>query len=444
MWRRWYFFQLDWPPLRIAPLRKIGERPFTVHMVQREMATQTSSSGPRASVDIRKLHSEINVLLVDDDDAVRNVLRRVLEHRGYRVFTCSSGAEALEQVAAGGYDAMVSDVRMPGMSGLKLLRAVRDLDLDLPVILVTGNPDLASASEAVEYGAFKYLIKPIESDCLDEAVERAAAVGRMARVKREYVEEYGSSTFRVGDRAGISATLERALRSLWVAYQPIVHAKDGALFAHEALMRSDEPDLPNPQAVLKAAERLARLPDLGGAMRRLTALDLAAAEQSIIFVNLHPEDLVDDALYETSSQLTPFAARVVLEITERASLEHIGNVRDRVARLRALGFRIALDDLGAGYAGLTSFAQLEPEFVKLDMALIRGIHQNDMKRKIVRSMVELCHDMGKSIIAEGVEVLEERQALVDLGCDLLQGYLLGRPTKGTPGLPVCQVLEFGT
>ncbi|MEI9948017.1 MAG: EAL domain-containing protein [Pseudomonadota bacterium] len=329
------------------------------------------------------------------------------------------------------------------MSGLKLLRAVRDHDLDLPVILVTGNPDLASATEAVEYGAFKYLIKPVEIDRLDEAVDRAAAIGRMARVKREYVEEYGSSTFRVGDRAGISATLERALGSLWVAYQPIVHARSGALFAHEALMRSDEPDLPNPQAVLKAAERIDRLQDLGGTMRRLTALDLAATEESIFFVNLHPEDLIDEALYEPSSLLTPFAKRVVLEITERASLEHIGNVRDRVARLRALGFRIALDDLGAGYAGLTSFAQLEPEFVKLDMELIRGIHQNDMKRKIVRSMVELCHDMGKSIIAEGVEVPEEKQVLVDLNCDLLQGYLLGRPSKGTPGLPAAASLELG-
>ena len=405
------------------------------------MAAQSSAAGPRGSVELRKAHSETKVLLVDDDDALRNALRRVLENRGYRVVAFSGGSEALAQVAAGGYDAMVSDVRMPGMSGLELLRAVREHDLDLPVILITGNPDLSSATEAVEYGAFKYLIKPVESDCLDEAVERAAAVGRMARVKREYVEEYGSSTFRVGDKAGISATLGRALSSLWVAYQPIVHARSEALFAYEALMRSDEPDLPNPEAVLKAAERVERLRDLGRTMRRLTALDLAATEHSVVFVNLHPEDLVDEALFEEDSPLTPFAHRVVLEITERASLEHIGNVRDRVARLRALGFRIALDDLGAGYAGLTSFAQLEPEFVKLDMALIRGIHENDMKRKIVRSMVELCHDMGKSIIAEGVEVVEERQAVVDLGCDLLQGYLLGRPSKGTPALPAVKLLE---
>jgi EAL domain-containing protein (putative c-di-GMP-specific phosphodiesterase class I) len=98
-----------------------------------------------------------------------------------------------------------------------------------------------------------------------------------------------------------------------------------------------------------------------------------------------------------------------------------------------MGFRIALDDLGAGYAGLTSFTQLEPEFVKLDMELIRGIHQHEMKRKIVRSMVELCHDMGKCIVAEGVETLEECRAIVDLGCDLLQGYFLAKPARVSPG-----------
>lgn len=377
---------------------------------------------------------ETKVLLVDDDAAVRNALRRVLEHRGYNVFACSSGAEALEQLANGDYDAMVSDVRMPGMSGLKLLRAVREHDLDLPVILVTGNPDLASATEAVEYGAFQYLIKPVESDHLDEVIERAATVGRMARVKREYVDEFGSSTFRVGDRAGISATLERALASLWVAYQPIVSASDRSIFAYEALLRSDDADLPSPQAVLKAAERVDRLRDLGGAMRRLIAQDLASSADASFFVNLHPEDLSDDALYEAAAPLTPFAHRVVLEVTERASLEHIRNLRERIARLRSLGFRIALDDLGAGYAGLTSFTQLEPEFVKLDMELIRGIDVHEMKRKIVRSMVDLCHDMGKFIIAEGVETLEEQRVLVDLECDYLQGYLLARPGSAYPSV----------
>src|SRR6185295_4104906 len=117
-----------------------------------------------------------------------------------------------------------------------------------------------------------------------------------------------------------------------------------------------------------------------------------------------------------------------------ASLDDVRDARAKVARLRELGFRIALDDLGAGYAGLTSFALLEPEFVKLDMSLVRDIHQSVTKQKIVGSMVRLCHDMGKEIIAEGVENREERDALVELSCDLLQGYFFAKPGKAFPGL----------
>jgi EAL domain-containing protein (putative c-di-GMP-specific phosphodiesterase class I) len=380
--------------------------------------------------------TKTKVLLVDDDDAVRNAFRRVLESRGFQVFACQSGSEALERLASGGYDAMVSDVRMPGMSGLKLLRAVREHDLDLPVILVTGNPDLGSATEAVEYGAFQYLIKPVENERLGQAIERAATAGRMARVKREYVEEFGSATFRVGDRAGISAVFERALGSLWVAYQPIVSSVDFSLFAHEVLMRSEEPDLPHPGAVLKAAERLDRVNNVGEAVRTLAAAGLEYDPDCVLFVNLHPQDLCDETLYQSSAPLTPFAHRVVLEITERASLEQIRDLRERVSRLRALGFRIALDDLGAGYAGLTSFTQLEPEFVKLDMELIRGIDQHEMKRKIVRSMVQLCHDMGKCIVGEGVETREEADVLVELECDYLQGFLFAKPCKTFPKISV--------
>jgi len=408
------------------------------------MASRTGVSATAGSVDLesgvaprslgRPSAAETKVLLVDDDNAVRNALRRVLEKRGYQVIACSSGAEALECLAKGAYDAMVSDIRMPGMSGLKLLGAVREYDLDLPVILVTGNPDLASATEAVEFGAFQYLIKPVESDRLDQVVERAARVGRMARVKREYVEEFGSTTFRVGDRAGIVATLERAIGSLWCAYQPIVGASDHALFAYEVLMRSEEADLPTPTAVLNAAERAGRVHDVGRRVRLLAARGIASVNEGVFFVNLHPEDLLDEDLFDVEAPLTRYAARVVLEITERASLEHIRDLRERVSSLRRLGFRIALDDLGAGYAGLTSFTQLEPEYVKLDMELIRIVHRHEMKRKIVRSMVGLCHDMGKFIVAEGVETLEERDALVHLGCDFLQGYLLAKPAKPFPSI----------
>jgi EAL domain-containing protein (putative c-di-GMP-specific phosphodiesterase class I) len=110
----------------------------------------------------------------------------------------------------------------------------------------------------------------------------------------------------------------------------------------------------------------------------------------------------------------------------------VKDVRSKLAELRRIGFRIAIDDLGAGYAGLTSFAALEPEFVKLDMSLIRDIDSQPTKEKLVRSMTLLCKELGMMVVAEGVETPRELEVLVAIGVDLVQGYLLARPAKAFP------------
>jgi len=368
------------------------------------------------------------LLLVDDDPKILLVLSRALATTKLEVAVAQTGAEALELLGKQSFDVVVSDIQMPGITGLKLLRAVREYDLDLPIVLMTGQPNIAGATAAVEYGAFQYLIKPVGIDRLRAVVTRALSSGRIARLKRRCVEEYGSGTFQVGDRAGIEATLDRALQSLWMAYQPIVHAS-GLAYGFEALLRCEEPVLPHPGAVLKAAERVHRTHDVGRAVRDLVAADIQrdADDDTLLFVNLHPEDLLDPMLYLPTAPLARLARRVVFELTDRATLDDIKDVEVRVDRLRSLGFRIALDDLGGGETGLRTFNQLAPEFVKLDMSLVRGVDRDHSKIKIVESLVSLCHDMGKTVIAEGVETGEERGALVKAGCDLLQGYLLGRP-----------------
>ncbi len=372
---------------------------------------------------------QAQILLVDDDREILMVLERALTNAHTQVRTANTGAAALAQLSQHPFDAVVSDIQMPGMSGLKLLRAVREHDLDLPVVLMTGQPDLKGAAAAVEHGAFQYLIKPVALERLRAVVERAVNVGRIARLKRECALEFGSGSFYVGDRAGIEAKFERALQSLWMAYQPIVSAQDSSVFAHEAFLRSEEAVLPHPGAVLKAAERLRRVYDVGRAVRDLVALDAEREEfrDSFLFVNLHAEDLLDPTLYLPGAALTRVASRTVLELTDRASLEAMTDVEERVERLRSLGFKVALDDMGAGQAGSNTFKQLEPEFVKLDISVIRGVQRDPGKRKIVQSMVRVCHHMGKSIIAEGVENAEQRDVLAEAGCDFLQGYFFGRP-----------------
>ncbi len=372
------------------------------------------------------------VLLVDDEPAFLRGMARFLGEGPYRIETLTSAPEAVERVRRGGIDVVVSDISMPGMTGLELLRSIRVHEADLPVVLVTGLPALDGAREAIDYGALKYLVKPVDPAQLRSTVDQAVQLYRLARMKREALDLLGLNG-GPSDRAGLEAGFERALMSLWVAVQPILRARDGSVFGYEALLRTREPTLPGPAEVLDAADRLQQRERLGRVMRALSVQSvLGAREDFTLFVNLHPEDLLDPDLAALDSQFARSAPRLVLEITERASLDHVTDVGARVKALRALGFRIAIDDLGAGYAGLTAFALLEPDIVKLDMALVRGIDQKPVQQKLVASMTSLCKDMGMLVVAEGIETPAERDTLIALGCDLLQGFLFARPGPPFP------------
>ncbi len=370
------------------------------------------------------------VLLVDDDAQVLAATSRHLKRAGFEVDACADGASALSAIRSGGFDVVVSDISMPGMSGIELLRGIREQDRDLPVVLITGAPAIDSAADAVELGAFRYVMKPFEPDDLVKTVVRASQLYRLGKAKRMAMSVLGSTAGEGSDRAGLGASFRRALDSLWMAFQPIIDATDRSVLGYEALLRSEEPSLPHPGAVLDAAERLGALDTLGRAVRHRSAEAMLQGDPTwLLFLNLHPSDLLDESLLDSATTLSKIADRVVLEITERASLDKIPDVRARVVALRELGFRVAVDDLGAGYAGLTSFVHLEPDFVKLDMSLVHDVDQSAVKRKLVASMTNLCKEMGLQVVAEGVETAAERDVLVDLGCDLLQGYRFARPSR---------------
>ena len=370
------------------------------------------------------------ILLVDDEQSIARAYARTLGAAGFSVQTASDGKEAAAAARQRAFDVIVSDITMPEMNGIELLRAVREHDLDVPVVLMTGGPAVDSAVRAMEYGALRYLIKPIDPSELEEVVTRAVRLHQMAKIKREALEMFRLEGKHLGDRASLEARLARAMETLWIAYQPIVSWSRRTTFAHEALVRNEEPTLRSPPDLFEAAERVGRLQDLGRVIRSQVAQTLAAhPTDGLLFVNLHALEMEDDSLLAPDAPLSQYASRIVLEVTERAPLERIRDVGTRVAQLRALGYRIAIDDLGAGYAGLTTFAHLEPEVVKVDMSLVRGLDKSAMKQKLLGSIIGLCRDLRIEIIAEGIETEEERDALIRLGGDLCQGYLFARPDK---------------
>ena len=159
-------------------------------------------------------------------------LARVLSRAGFDVTTVSDGRQAADLLTSQEFDAIVSDISMPGMNGIQLLRAARERDLDVPVLLVTGAPAVETAVEALEYGAFQYLTKPVDSKVFEQVVEKAVQLHRMALMKREALALLGGPNGMAGDRAGLEASFARALEGMWMAYQPIVRAKQHTLFGH--------------------------------------------------------------------------------------------------------------------------------------------------------------------------------------------------------------------
>ncbi|TMQ10045.1 MAG: EAL domain-containing protein [Deltaproteobacteria bacterium] len=365
------------------------------------------------------------VLVVDDDPAMRRVCARVLGNEGWDVAVADCGRSALQCVGEPGkpFDCVVTDVHMPEMDGFALIGEIRRHDDDLPVLLMTGDPSLDGAVRAIDNGAVSYLSKPFDSETLAAAVARAARRHGIARMRRR-----ASSSSDV-DLRDVAQRFETALARSWMAFQPIVDVPAGRAFAYEALIRTDEESLKRADVLIATAERLGRIHDLGRTVR--AAVGRAAPQipdDVLLFVNVHGLELTDEDLFGDRCALAPHAARVVLEITERMGLDTIAGPA-RVAMLRQRGYRIAVDDLGAGYAALGALATLEPEIVKLDMSLIRDIDRHATKRRVVGAIATLCRELGSRVIAEGVETHAELVAVRDVGIDLIQGFLLARPTR---------------
>ena len=218
--------------------------------------------------------------------------------------------------------------------------------------------------------------------------------------------------------------------ALAFAFQPIVDVPARSVFAHEALVRG-----PNGES---AASVLAQVDDgnrygFDQRCRRdaiASAARLGMAERlSINFMPnaiYRPADCIQATLRAAAERGFPLE-RIMFEITETERVRDVAHLAAIVSEYRRLGFTTALDDFGAGYSGLNLLAAFEPDIVKLDMDLTRDLDRRPRARTIVDGLVRTCAELGITVVAEGVERAGERDALLDCGIRLMQGYWFARP-----------------
>ena len=306
----------------------------------------------------------------------------------------------------------------------------------------------ASVERAVEEG-----LAPMVSEVLREqpriTVGSARVLGnsllRPERITARLVTDAGAATRNSRERKAHRdrSTLQDIILGdgLTSVYQPIVDLGSGDIFAYEALTRGPRGTaLESPATLFAIADEVDLTVELDracfrGALR--SALTLEPVHR--LFVNLLPMSFYDAAFIEvevgnllTSAGLTP--ANIVFEITERLAIENFASFKRALAAYTAMGFGVAIDDVGTRHSNLETVMSLRPHFIKISDVLVRGIARSTVKREMLRSLRHIAETIDAVMIAEGIEQLEDVVALRDLGLRYGQGYYMARPGPSFPTL----------
>ncbi|MBW2415851.1 MAG: EAL domain-containing protein [Deltaproteobacteria bacterium] len=260
---------------------------------------------------------------------------------------------------------------------------------------------------------------------------------------RWLIEETLRSAHAVVDRIGRERgeRLRRILcdENLSTVYEPIVQLKDRTTIGYEALTRGPVGSgLETPQKLFSIANQFNLEYELDNLCRRM-ALKNADGIRSgdRLFLNILPTSIHDpefgkEDFQRTLERLGLAPQSLVLEVSERQAISNYPIFREAIDHFLKLGFGIALDDTGAGYASLEAALELNPDFLKVDMSLIRGIDDNPQKQELLSGLQRLASRMDATVIAEGIETEAELTTVRELGCTYGQGYAIGR------GTPMCR------
>jgi EAL domain-containing protein (putative c-di-GMP-specific phosphodiesterase class I) len=217
------------------------------------------------------------------------------------------------------------------------------------------------------------------------------------------------------------------IESLTIVFQPIVSLRDLRMVGLEALarfrgVREEPPDAWFARAETMGLGELLEVRAVRAAIQRLPEIP----EPLFLSINVSPGTAGSPRLRRT---IDGPGRRIVLEITEHTPVRDYDRLRVAVDELRRLGARVAVDDAGAGFAGLSHVVRVVPDLIKLDIGMIAGIERDPAKRSLVSAVSTLARATGSAVVAEGIETREQLVTLRTLGIDFGQGYLLGRPTS---------------
>ena len=370
----------------------------------------------------------ITLLIADDEVPVLDTLAAIFaRERDIEIVAMAhDAAGAIELAILQPPDVAIVDVRMPGGGATAAARIIEGSPRT-HVLALSAESEPGTVRDMIAMGALGYVVKTDPTSTIVDAVHRCARAASAISpsvagpLAEGFTLDLHGATRSIHERA---SRIRRVLQShaFSVVFQPIVDLATRRTVGAEALARFPEGA---PDGWFADATDSGFLEDL-----ELAALDLATETSprgfpGYIAVNVSPGTLSSDRLAE---RFTGFGRRAtVVEITEHAAIHDYGALAATLARLRADGVRFAVDDAGSGFASLHHIVSLEPDIVKIDMSLIRGVDRDVTRRAAVAALVGFASGIGATTVAEGIETPEETVVLEDLGVDNGQGFYLGRP-----------------
>jgi EAL domain-containing protein (putative c-di-GMP-specific phosphodiesterase class I)/GGDEF domain-containing protein len=234
--------------------------------------------------------------------------------------------------------------------------------------------------------------------------------------------------------------------AVFIEYHPIIITATEEVYGFEALARGVRRELRSPEVLFEVAAEANMVWELSRLLRRRAVSGIIdeLKDGQFLFLNVDPHDFDDPTFRNLDPEDLGISdpSKVVLEITERTAIKDYPRFQEYLKAFRQRGFRFAVDDAGSGYAGLGSIANLEPDYIKLDISLIANIDTNFLKQNLVETMVRFADGQGTQVIAEGVERREEFETVRQIGVHFTQGFLFHKPRyAGLPATPRAHVVR---
>lgn len=386
-----------------------------------------------------KRFADARVLVIDDNAANVALLEALLSRAGIEtVDSITDPRRSLARLEEVEFDLVLLDLHMPHVDGYQILAAIaeRSAGAYLPVLVLTADATAEATKRALSLGARDFITKPFDTD---EVLLRAGNLletrylHRALRLHNIHLRDQlrGYQEVERADaesRQSEIETIAEVIRSgaIEIVYQPIVDLDSGRMTGVEALSRFAQPPGGAPDLWFARAARVGLGPALEIAAIRAALPAFAKLHRGLfVSLNMSPATLLSPELPMVWEHVD--LSRVVLELTEHVPVEDYGAIEHVVTTLRRQGIRLAVDDMGSGYASFRHLLALNPDIVKLDSYLARGIDCDPARRALATALTSFARETGREVIAEGIETGQELETLHRLGVSWGQGYHLARP-----------------